>query len=174
MSTGRNTADALWQKVVQDYRQFCVLQRQARREESSRLLQTELPASILEWSEREAADGFAKARRLDEMFQQEQRRVADAWLAQEFMEQRLRTQLLPSLSARIDEEVRKAVTQNAAQLAPVQSPAPRAVPPRSAPVTARATENSRRPARVAAGDIASIIDLILEGEQPPNAQPLAA
>lgn len=167
-------ADALWQKVVQDYRQLCVLQRQTRREESSWLFQAELPASILEWSEHEAADGAAKARRLDEMFQQEQRRVADAWLAQEFMEQRLRTQLLPSLAARIDEKVRKAVTQNAALFAPVQSPAPRPVPPRPAPVAARATETPRRPARVAAGDIASIIDLILEGEQRPHAQPLAA
>lgn len=172
MSASNNSADALWQKVVQDYRQLCVLQRQARNEESLPLLQHDLPVSILAWSELDSADGAAKARRLDEMFHVEQTRVADAWLAQELMAQRVRAELLPSLTAQITAEVRKAVTQSVPRTAPVQAarPVQPAVPaPRPAPATAPA-----RPARVAAGDIASIIDLILEGEQRPNVQPLAA
>ncbi len=181
MSASSNTADALWQKVVQDYRQLCVLQQQARNEESLRLLQNDLPVSILEWSERDSADGASKARRLDEMFQVEQTRLADAWLAQELMAQQVRAELLPSLTAQITAEVRKAVTESnlrpAATLAPAARPqapaptrAPQPAPSRPAPAAAPAA----RPARVAAGDLTSIIDLILADEQSAPVRPLAA
>lgn len=154
MSASNNTAEARWEKVVQDYRQLFVLRRQGRREESARLLHHELPMSISAWSECDAADGPAKKQRLSEMFQQEQRRLDDVWFLQELMEQRLRTELLPALSERIGEEVRRAVNQSVARPTPV---APAA-----------------RPARVVASDIPTIIDLLLRGEQQANAQPLAA
>lgn len=165
------TPDALWRQIVQDYRQLCVLQRQARRAECDHLLRDELPARILAWAEQDDSDGGEQARRLDEMFQQEQRRLADVWLLQEFMEQRLRTELLPALSARIDVEVQRAVKRDAPRLAPAPSPAPA---PRPIPGIVPPAEASSRPARVAAGDIPSVIDLIFEQERQSGARHLAA
>ena len=165
------TPDALWQRIVQDYRQLCVLQRQARRAESDRLLRDELPACILAWAEQDDADGAEQARRLDEMFQQEQRRLADVWLLQELMEQRLRTELLPALSARIDAEVRRAVKRNASCLAPAPVAAPA---PQPMPTILPLAETSSRSTRVPAGDIPSIIDLIFEHERQSGARHLAA
>ncbi|KAF0180167.1 MAG: hypothetical protein FD161_945 [Limisphaerales bacterium] len=165
------TPDALWQRIVQDYRQLCVLQRQARRAESDRLLRDELPARILAWAEQDDADGAEQARRLDEMFQQEQRRLADVWLLQELLEQRLRTELLPALSARIDVEVQRAVKRNASCLAPAPVAAPA---PQPMPTILPLAETSSRSTRVPVGDIPSIIDLIFENERQSGARHLAA
>ena len=155
-------AETLWQKVVSDYRQACVLYRQARREESQRVLERSLPERILEWSECDPADGATRTRRLETMFQLERQRVEDAWLAQEFVQQRWQAELLPTLSAHISEEVRKAVRTLPA---PRPGPAP-AVPasPTGSRIAASPAPRPPRPARAAASDIPAIIDLLLEQE----------
>lgn len=163
--------DALWQQIVQAYRQLCVLQRQARRAESNRFLHDELPARILAWAELDGADGAAKARRLDHMFQREQRRLADVWLLEDLMEHRLRTDVLPALSARIDTEVQRAMQRHVPNRTPLQTsvrdPWPASTPE---PLSVAASQ----PARVSVGDIPSIIDLIFEQERQSGARHLAA
>lgn len=167
--TAARTPDALWQRIVQDYRQAWILRRQARRAESDQLLHDELPARILAWAELDASDGAAQARRLDDMFEAEQRRLADLWLVQECMEHRLRTDLLPTLTARIDAEVRQALERHAASrpLPPVTAPCP-------TPVILPRAEDLPPPTRVSAGDIPSIIDLLFERERQSGARHLAA
>lgn len=165
------TPDVLWQHIVQGYRQLCVLQRQARRAESDRLLLEELPARILAWAEQDDSDGLEQALRLDEMFSQEQRRLADVWFLQEFMEERLRTELLPALSARIDAEVQRAVKRSASCLAPAPAPAPAPLPVASAVPLAKVSSAA---SRISAGDIPSVIDLIFEQERQSGARHLAA
>lgn len=163
------TDDALWQQVVQTYRQLCVHQRQPRDAASLNRLQAELTAHILDWADCVTVDGAAQARRLDEMFQAEQRHVADAWLAHELLEQRLRAELLPALTAHLSEEVRRAVTQFTSRPAPL---APAVAPP---PIVAMPVSPAAapRPTRVPAGDIPSIIDLILASEPRRTACPLS-
>jgi hypothetical protein len=152
-------AELNWQQVVRTYRAACVLHRQAPGAESQRVLEQDLAESILTWAECDAADGATQTQRLEAMFQQERQRVEDAWFAQELMRQRWHSELLPALSVHIGEEVRKAVrTLPAAR--PVAMGTARGQPT-PAPMRARP---EARPARPAAGDIASIIDLLLEQE----------
>ncbi len=165
------TPEALWQRIVQDYRQLCALQRQARAEESDRLLRDELPARILAWAEQDPSDGTAKARRLDQMFQREHQRLADAWMLEELLEQRLRSQVMPALTARIDAEVRRAMQAPAASRPELHISEPA---PRPAPTVIPLAESCTRPARVSVGDIPSIIDLILHQERQSGARHLAA
>ena len=167
MSAASQTTDALWQKVVQDYRQLFVLRRQGRHEESTRLLHGQLQTRIAEWSAEDPTDAAAKRQRLNEMFQAEQRRLDDVWYLQDIMEQRLRAEFLPALTERIAEEVRQAVAQATAALKPAPAPRPA---PRPEPRQTR----SDRPVRVSAGDIPSIIDMLLDGEHPAQTAPLAA
>lgn len=155
-------AETLWLKIVRDYRQACVLHRQARREESQRMLEGVLPESILAWAECDPTDGATQTQRLEAMFQQERQRIEDAWLAQEFAQQRWQAELLPALSAHIGEEVRKAVRTLPAARPVAVVPAPmHQVAPR---IIAQPEPRSARPTRTAASDIASIIDLLLEQE----------
>lgn len=171
-NAGGDANAVLWDKVVQDYRQLCILRRQGLAEESSRILRGELPASIAEWSERDPADGATKKRRLNEMFQQEQRRLDDVWFLQDIIEKRLRAELIPAISAKIGEGIRVAMSEQTANPAPIQpAPAPASQRP-ATPV--RRTENPAAPARPVAGDIPSVIDLIFEHERRSGARHLAA
>jgi hypothetical protein len=167
--------DALWQQIVQDYRQLCVLQRQARGAECDRLLRDELPTRILAWAEQDGADGAAKARRLDDMFQAEQRRFADAWAIEQTVAQRLRSDLLPALSAQINEEVQRAIQRHVPSrpLPSAAGPVPVSVPC-PAPSMVQRSEPAHARARASVGDIPSIIDLILEQERQSDARHLAA
>ncbi len=158
-------SEFLWQRIVEDYRQLRILQRQGRPAESARLLHDELPARILVWAEQDPADGVAQARRLEAMFHHEQQRLADVWLLDDLMESRLRTQLLPALSARIDAEIQQAKQRHA----PIH-----AAPPAPTSFVAPSDDTSGRSTRVPAGDIPSIIDLILERERQSGARYQAA
>ncbi len=152
-------AEVNWQQVVRTYRAACVLHRQARGAESQRVLEQDLAERILTWAECDAADGTTQTQRLAAMFQQERQRVEDAWLAHELMRQRWQSELLPALSVHIGEEVRKAVRTLPAARPAAVVPAPGQ--PTPAPMR---TRSESRPARPAAGDIAAIIDLLLEQE----------
>lgn len=167
------TPDALWQQIVQDYRQLCVLQRQARRADSERLLRDELPARILAWAELDGADGAAKARRLDDMFQAEQRSLTEAWLIEQTVAQRLHSDLLPALSAQINEEIQRAMQRHAPARPLPPTPAPMPAPVLAPSIVPR-SEPGRARARASVGDIPSIIDLILEQERQSGARHLVA
>lgn len=150
---------ALWQRVVSDYRRASLLQRQRRLAESRFVLEQNLAASILDWSESTTEEGAVKVRRLDEMFRCELARLEDACLASE-MNHRLADSLLPSLAEQIATEVRRAVAAQLVSPATVAAPVvlvpskPPAPPPDAVPSQARAL----------ASDIPSIIDTLFAQE----------
>jgi hypothetical protein len=152
-------ADALWQCVVSDYRRASLLQRQRRLAESRLVLEQNLAASILDWSESTAEEGAVKVRRLDQMFRSERARLEDAWLANE-TNHRLAESLLPSLAEQIASEVRRAVAAHHVPPAPAAVPVGAALPMSSVP----APRPVSSPVRALASDIPSIIDALFAQE----------
>lgn len=148
-----NHLDSRWDKVVRDFRQLCVLRRQERQTDADALLRQRLPQSIAEWSKHDADHAAAKKARLDSMFQQEQRRIEDAWLLKDLIGSSLTKEFLPvlcsSVCVTVGEELRKAGVGRDSDFTPaLRETRPPAEPaPRS---------------RVAFDDIPSVIDLLLD------------
>jgi hypothetical protein len=103
------TAEQRWEKLVADFRQLCLLRRQKKWIESDIVLNSDLPRSIASWSEVFDAEPASKKSRLDAMFQAEQRRIDESCFAMELVTCRLEEEILPSMCARITEQVRAAV-----------------------------------------------------------------
>lgn len=94
-----------------DFRQLCLLRRQKKWIESDIILNSDLPRSIATWSESADIDPGAKKSRLDSMFQAEQRRIDDAWLAADLVTARLHEEIIPSICAQITEQIRASLAE---------------------------------------------------------------
>lgn len=73
------------------------------------ILNSDLPRSIASWSEVFDGEPIAKKSRLDAMFQNEQRRIDDAWFTMELIASRLKEEIVPAICAQVTEQVREAV-----------------------------------------------------------------
>lgn len=148
-----NHFDSRWEKVVRDFRRLCVLRRQDRRDESEALLRQELPRSISDWAQHDPSAPDHKRSRLDEMFQQEQRRMDEVALLNELLSSQLMDTFLPvvcsSVCSAVGEELRKAGAGRDSGTAPVL----RETRPAAEPAPRR---------RVAFDDIPGVIDLLLD------------
>jgi hypothetical protein len=155
MST-RGQPDQLWSKIVDDFREACILRKNGRHEESNELLQHVLPGEIAEWAKAPMPPGINRRSKLETMFREEQRRVDDAFFVQRLVTSQLEEHLLPKLCFMVAEEVREAVRNDART-----APAPMApFPPQSRPKT----QSPSRP-RVRFDDIPGMIDSILHDQQ---------
>ena len=96
-----------------DFRQLCLLRRQKKWIEADILLNSDLPRSIANWSEVFDGPPATKKTRLDSMFQTEQRRIDDAYLAMDLLAVRLQDEIVPSICAQVTEQVRAAVAEQA-------------------------------------------------------------
>jgi hypothetical protein len=106
------TAEQCWEKVVGDFRQLCVLRRQKKFIESDIILTSELPRAIASWSEVDDTEPAAKKSRLDAMFQAEQRRIDDACFTMDLLTDRLKTEILPTITSELTEQIRASVLEN--------------------------------------------------------------
>lgn len=167
-------AEALWEAVVQSYRQAWAMRLQDSGGERRGETESNLAKSILDWSEGVPADGHTKAFLLETMFRTEDHRMADALTLQATFQKKLQAaqaEWLESLDRRIGQEVRRAV-----ESMPRPVPTPRLVPTAETPVSAivpKSIPAPRRRERPAVGDIPSIIDLLL-AEQQRTASPACA
>jgi hypothetical protein len=107
------TTEQLWDKVVGDFRQLCLLRRQKKWIEADMILNSDLPRSIAIWSEVFEGAPASKKAQLDAMFQAEQRRIDDAFLAMDLVASRLKDEIVPSICAQVTEQVRAAVAEQA-------------------------------------------------------------
>jgi hypothetical protein len=89
--------DQLWSKIVDDFREACVLRKNGRHEESNELLQHVLPGEIAAWSRMPMPEGINRRSRLETMFRDEQRRVDDAFFVQRLVTSQIEEHLLPKL-----------------------------------------------------------------------------
>ena len=136
------------------FRQLCLLRRQRKLIESDMILNSELPRAIASWSQSFDAEPSAKKSRLDAMFQTEQRRIDDAWLALELMTTRFNEQFIPAICSQVAQEVRSAMAEEMA------------AQDRRQPLPARITNSvSAGRTRVAFDDIPGVIDLVLAEDQ---------
>jgi hypothetical protein len=148
--------DQLWSKIVDDFREACVLRKNGRHEESNELLQHVLPGEIAAWSRMPMPEGINRRSRLETMFRDEQRRVDDAFFVQRLVTIQIEEHLLPKLCFMVAEEVREAV-RNDARTAPAPAARPQ---PHDRPKT----QSPARP-RVRFDDIPGMIDSILHDQQ---------
>ncbi|MBM3849562.1 MAG: hypothetical protein FJ396_05125 [Verrucomicrobia bacterium] len=107
------TNDPLWISLVEQFREACVLRRNGRLEESEQLLQTEIPNKIAAWSKQAVPVGIDRRNALETMFQDEQRRVEEAFFVQKLVTTQIEEQLLPKLCFMIAEELRDVVRSEA-------------------------------------------------------------
>ena len=107
------TNDPLWISLVDQFREACVLRRNGRHDESEHLLQTELPNKIAAWSKQPMPVGTDRRNALETMFQEEQRRVEEAFFVQKLVATQIEEQLLPKLCFMIAEEIRDVVRAEA-------------------------------------------------------------
>lgn len=105
------TTEQLWDKVVGDFRQLCLLRRQKKWIEADIILNSDLPRSIAGWSEVFDGQPTAKKSRLDSMFQAEQRRIDDAWFTMDLISSRLKEEVVPSICAQVTQQVRATVVE---------------------------------------------------------------
>jgi hypothetical protein len=105
------TAEQRWDKVVGDFRQLCLYRRQKKWIESDMILNSDLPRSIASWSEVFVGEPSSKKSRLDAMFQNEQRRLDEAWFTMELLSGRFKEEIVPAICAQITEQVRAAIIE---------------------------------------------------------------
>ncbi len=146
--------DQLWSKIVEDFREACVLRRSGRYEESNELLNHILPGEIAAWARSPLPFGTDRRARLENMFKEEQRRVEDAFFVQRLVTSQLEDKLLPKICFMVAEEVREVVRSDART-----APAPDA-----SEVFRRPTQSPSRP-RVRFDDIPAVIDSIIREQQ---------
>ena len=105
--------DPLWISLVERFREACVLRRNGRHAESEHLLQNELPQQITAWSKQPLPAGVDRRSALETMFQEEQRRVEEAFFVQKLVATQIEEQILPKLCFMIAEEIRDVVRAEA-------------------------------------------------------------
>ena len=174
-----NSDTELWQKVLQDFREICILRREGHIDQANQLLQNQLPQSILAWQKVTSLDAQAQRSCLDEMFQQEMRRFDDVWDIYRFLAQRLEQELSQTLQNRLQEEIKKQVSHQLHPALPIQvshlagsgrllrhphSPYRRVTPQGKgvdtiSSLTSRRAELLRRPP---VSDVTGIIDLVID------------
>lgn len=147
MVKGTNS-QALWKQVVADYRQACVLRREGREIEASKLIDEKLPVSIAAWSKADPRSPADKKTILEAMFESEQTSI-ETWLfAQHTLASRLSDTLIPALRQHVSDEIRDAM---------------------AAPGSLRTRRTSGvsygRAARVRFDDIPAVIDTLLAQQQ---------
>lgn len=146
--------DQLWSKIVEDFREACVLRRSGRYEESNELLNHILPREIAAWAKSPLPFGMDRRARLETMFKEEQRRVEDAFFVQRLVTSQIEDKLLPKICFMVAEEVREAVRSDA-----------RPAPAPDASRHFRESTQSPSKARVRFDDIPSVIDSIIREQQ---------
>ena len=103
-----------WKKLVSDFRRICLLRHQKRRAEAEILLKNGLPGRIAAWSESFDAELEVKRKRLDDMFEAEQRRIEDAFLVQELVAARFNEQFVPLICEQVAQEIHALIDQGIA------------------------------------------------------------
>lgn len=91
------------------FRRVCFLRRMGRSEESSRIMRKELPEKIARWSRSVPEPFYDKRQRLERMFLEEQRRVADACMLHELSLMKWQQDMIPLLTEKITQEVKTIV-----------------------------------------------------------------
>lgn len=107
-SDGYDT-DKAWKEIVVMFRRLCFMRRTGQSEAASQTLRKDLQDKIARWF-RATCEPFQKKRlRLVRMFQEEQRRVADACTLQELSLVQRQQDLVPLITRKIAQEVQTIV-----------------------------------------------------------------
>ena len=96
----------LWKRIGDDFRQACLLRREGKAEEAATILEKRLPETITAWARVCGLREPERRERLNDLFEQEQKRVDDIWLSQQIILRQMRDILIPSLCLQVAEEVR--------------------------------------------------------------------
>jgi hypothetical protein len=106
-----NKTEQIWEDIVHNFRQVCVLRREGRVVESNRILEKELPRKISLWSQVTPDPESAKRAALQGMFREQEKKVEEAWAIQSLLAQKITEELIPPLCFHITEEVKEAILQ---------------------------------------------------------------
>lgn len=167
----------LWRKIADDFRQACLFRREGKSAEADEILERRLPETIVAWSRVSGLSEPDRRERLSAMFDAEQKRIDDVWLAQQIILRQMQEVLIPSLCLQVAEEVREVmelqmehVNEALGRLASASARSPRpaaerevapglAAPARSSPVAP-----VERRARPNFDDLPAIIDELVNQE----------
>ncbi|MBI3414176.1 MAG: hypothetical protein HY043_02460 [Verrucomicrobia bacterium] len=96
MASSANSEN-MWEQVVRDFRQACLLKRAGKASESALILDDILPKAIAAWSRECPRNGLRKRAELVEMFRAEERKIDEFVQAQQFAAQVAVENLVASL-----------------------------------------------------------------------------
>jgi hypothetical protein len=147
------TGNQLWNGIVTDFRQACLLRREGRIRESDKILNEDLPPQIAEWSRGTRQDPATKRAALDNLFREEQKRIDDAWVVHHMLLRKFESEIVPSLCAKVADEVKEIVSDHLASFQQVAERVERSE-------MVRALTSGSKPARIRFDDIAQMIDQV--------------
>ena len=138
--------DSLWSRVVSSFRNACFLRHHNDLDESMRILNNSLPHAITSWSELDKELAKQKRLRLTKMFEEEEKRMEDAFVISDVLSSTLVDTLIPQLSEKIVNELSNRLDGNEKETTKI------------IPITTGIRE------RVPMGDVAAMIDSLLDNE----------
>lgn len=106
-NTASDDRNRLWRRIGDDFRQACLLRREGKSEDATAILEKRLPETITAWARVCGLRETDRRERLNQLFEQEQKRVDDIWLSQQIILRQMRDILIPSLCLQVAEEVRE-------------------------------------------------------------------
>jgi hypothetical protein len=152
------TGNQLWNGIVTDFRQACLLRREGRVRESDKILNEDLPPQIAEWSQAARQDPATKRAALENLFREEQKRIDDAWVVHRMLFRKFETEIVPSLCAKVAAEVKEVVREHLASFQLVAERVERSE-------RVRALTATPKPPRVRFDDITQMIDQVQAEQQ---------
>lgn len=109
-------SEILWEQIVRDFRQACLLKRAGKFGEAARILEDALPLTINLWSQSCPRDSVSKRIELAAMFRREQQKIGEFVQAQQLAARQAIAELLPSLRADLQRDLTESVIATAASM----------------------------------------------------------
>lgn len=98
----------LWNQLVAEFRQACLLRREGKEDEAARVLEGTLPRQIASWSREDKRSADEKRAALETMFESERATIDSYLFAHEAMATRLTNALVPALRQQLSEDIQRA------------------------------------------------------------------
>jgi hypothetical protein len=103
-------SQALWNQIVADYRQICILRRQGEEAEAARLVNEKLPQSIALWARQDENNPAQKKAVLKNLFATEHKLLDSMLASQRELAAKLADWLVPAVCQHVSREVREVMT----------------------------------------------------------------
>lgn len=90
--------DSGWEEIQKQFQNICILRREGRNDEAVKLMEKKLSPLLATWTSDNPENGLQKKQRLENLFEEEIKRVDDAWVTKNLLDDRLLQPFLKELT----------------------------------------------------------------------------